>query len=81
MFLPQLFSLRDIPRREEAHVGEPSVLMLDEHLDRGEVGRAVVVYEPGDVAVLVCVDAVRLAAILYCRKKLRMKEEVTVKCL
>jgi len=45
-------------------VREPGVLMLDKDLDGGEIRRAVVVDEPGDVAVLVCIDAVSLSAIL-----------------
>ncbi len=40
------------------------VLMFYEDLDGDEVGRTVVVDEPGDVAVLVGVDAEGFAAIL-----------------
>ena len=43
---------------------KPGVLMVHEHFDGDEVGRAVVVDEPSDVAVLVGVDAISLTAVL-----------------
>ena len=43
---------------------KPGVLVVNEHFDGDEVGRAVVVDEPSDVAVLVGVDAISLTAVL-----------------
>jgi hypothetical protein len=70
--LPKLVSLRDVSGRKETHVGEPGILMIDEHLDGEEVGGTVVVDEPGDVAVLVGVNAVCLTAVLIDRRDKRI---------
>ena len=64
MILPKFFALRDVPGCEEAHVRKPGVLVVNEHFDGDEVGRAVVVDEPGYVAVLVGIDAVSLTTVL-----------------
>ena len=64
LILPQFFSLRDISGSKEAHVREPRVLMLNKDLNRGEIWWAVVVDEPGYVAVLVGIDAVSLTTVL-----------------
>jgi hypothetical protein len=45
-------------------VREPRVLVLHKHLEGAQVGRAVVVDEPGDVAVRIGVDAVCFASVL-----------------
>ena len=43
---------------------KPGVLVVHEHFDGDEVGRAVVVDEPSDVAILVGIDAISLTAVL-----------------
>ena len=50
---------------------KPGVLVVNEHFDGDEVGRAVVVDEPSDVAILVGVDAISLTAVLKTIKLLK----------
>ena len=50
---------------------KPGVLVVNEHFDGDEVGRAVVVDEPSDVAVLVGVDAISLTTVLKTIKQLK----------
>ena len=50
---------------------KPGVLVVNEHFDGDEVGRAVVVDEPSDVAILVGIDAISLTAVLKTIKQFK----------
>lgn len=60
-YVPQLLPSLDRAGAEEGDPGEPQVLVGHEDSHGHEVGLAVVVDEPADVAVEPCVDAVRLS--------------------
>ena len=62
--LPEFFPTGNISTSEEGHMRESRVLMFHEDLDGDEIGRAVVIDESGDVAVLVGVNTKGFATIL-----------------
>ncbi|KAH3823924.1 hypothetical protein DPMN_125749 [Dreissena polymorpha] len=58
--LPKLLLCRDGPGRKQTDPGKTKVLRVHKHLHRYEVGLTQVVDEPGNVAKLARINAVRL---------------------